>query len=145
MGQVAVVARHDVVEGVILIFRARRQCGRGKEQTFEAPYIRRTAHVRQVFRLAVGIGVALCPVVAVAIYVLKRRKCRDILRAIAPTYIVGQSATVDDVARLLCDVRQVRFQVEEVTAAAKFVRRVVFDADAAEPRWAKIAVQSESM
>lgn len=62
-----------------------------------------------------------------------------------PEEVVAQATAVDDMLGLLCDVRFVRLEVELIAAAAKLVRSVIFQVDAAEMRRAVIGAKAESI
>ena len=142
---VAVIARHDIMHGVVLILQSARKGGGGEEAVVHIAYVHAACHPGQVVRLAVGVHILLCAVVAVAVGVLDRAVQRYFMLILAPEEVVAQSAAVDDVPGLLGDVRFVRLKVELVAAAAEFVGSVILQVDAAEMRGTVIGAEAESI
>ena len=68
---IAVIARHDIVQGVVLILQSAREGGGGEKTVIHVAHVHAACHPRQVVRLAVGVHVLLCAVVAVAVGVLE--------------------------------------------------------------------------
>ena len=88
LAEVAAVACHDVVEGIVLILQAGRKRGGGEEQMAEAAYVCGTTHVCEVFCLAVCVRVLLRTIVAVAVHVLQRREQGQFLTPFLPSDVV---------------------------------------------------------
>ena len=139
------IARHDIVHGVVLILQSARKGGGGEEAVVHIAYVHAACHPGQVVRLAVGVHILLRAVVAVAVGVLDRAVQRYFMLILAPEEVVTQSAAVDDVPGLLGDVRFVRLKVELVAAAAEFVGSVILQVDAAEMRGTVIGAEAESI
>ena len=130
--EVAVVACHDVVEGVVLVFESAGECGWSEKQTAEASCVGCTSHIGEVFGLSVCVGVLLGSVVAVAVYVLQRREERYLVSPFFPCNVVGKSSTVYYMACLFRYVGKMRLKVKLVASAAEFVGGVVFQTYACE-------------
>ena len=67
---VTMIAGHNVMQGVVLIFQSAGEGSGSKETVVHIAYIHATGNPSQVFRLAVGIHVLLGTIVTVAIGVL---------------------------------------------------------------------------
>ena len=142
---IAVIARHDIVQGVVLILQSAREGGGGEKAVVHVAHVHAACHPRQVVRLAVGVHVLLCAVVAVAVGVLDRAVQGDFMLILAPEEVVTQSAAVNDVLGLLGDVRLVGLKVELVAAAAELVGGVIFQVDAAEMRGTVVGAEAEGV
>ena len=143
--QVTPVADHYVVERVELIFQTCSQRGGCYEQLAQLSGICGSANIRQVLGLAVCVGVLLCSIIAVAVYMLYRRVYRQFMGILTPEQVVVHSTTVYDVPRLLRDVRQERLLVKLVSSAPELVGCMVFYSETAHRCGTIVASQSEGM
>ena len=142
---VTMIAGHDVVQGVVLIFQSAGEGGGGKEAVVHIAHIHAAGNPGQVFRLAVSIHVLLGTIVAVAVGVLYGGVSRNLMLVLLPEQIVAHASAIDDMLGLLGDVRLVRLQIEFVASATKFVGGMVFQIDAAEMRRTVIGAEAESI
>ncbi len=67
---VTMIAGHDIMQGVILIFQSAGKGGGSKETVVHIAHIHATDNPSQVFRLAVGIHVLLGTIVTITVGVL---------------------------------------------------------------------------
>lgn len=67
---VAVIARHHIVHGIVLILQSARKSGGGKKAVIHIAYVHAACHPSQVVCLAVSVQILLRTVVAVAVGVL---------------------------------------------------------------------------
>ena len=126
LADVAAVAEYLVAECVIAVLHSCREVGGEKEEMVHRVAVLRTGHDGQVVRLAVGIWVAPCAVVAVACDVLSRGVDAEHVCIVRGEVVELEAARIDVMFRSLGNVGLMLRQVETVAAAPFLAHVVVF-------------------
>ena len=81
---IPLVARHDVVQRIILVFQSGSERGRSKKYPVEVAHIHSSGYPRQVVRFTVSVRVVLCSVITVAVGMLHRAVERKLMLVFLP-------------------------------------------------------------
>ena len=125
LSHIAVIARHYIVQAILLELHSTRKGSRGEYAVVHAAGICCTGNPGKVIGLAVCIGVALRAIVAVAVNMLHRGKERELMLVGHPADIICDTTAVYHVLGLLGNITLMRLKIELVTATAQFVGRMI--------------------